>query len=163
MWQKLRPVLLSAKLDPVRVENPIHPGTPDVNLCTGAWIELKCLACWPVRASTVVRIPLPRERSQLESSMSDRFAISRPQTSLATGKATSARGAFFASGVIWRDLDRCPDRCQRHTRGGCSVSFEVARQTPLISTDDEELWLGLCAYSTLNMAKALQSAERMRS
>jgi len=56
MWRKIRPVLLAAKLDPVRVENPIHPGTPDVNLSTGVWIELKCIPGWPVRASTNVRI-----------------------------------------------------------------------------------------------------------
>ena len=56
MWKKVRPFLLAAKLDPVRVENPIHPGTPDVNLCDGRWIELKCIPGWPVRASTVVRI-----------------------------------------------------------------------------------------------------------
>ena len=55
MWNKLRPVLLAAKLDPVRVENPIHPGTPDVNMTCG-WLELKCLPTWPVRASTPVRI-----------------------------------------------------------------------------------------------------------
>lgn len=64
MWQKLRPVLLAAKLDPVRVENPIHPGTPDVNLCTGVWIELKCIPQWPVRDTTLVRIPhyTPQQR-----------------------------------------------------------------------------------------------------
>jgi hypothetical protein len=56
MWRKLRPVLLAAKLDPVRVENPIHPGTPDVNIATGHWIELKCIPCWPVREMTNVRI-----------------------------------------------------------------------------------------------------------
>jgi hypothetical protein len=56
MWQKIRPVLLAAKLDPVRVENPIHPGTPDVNLATGLWIELKCIASWPVRAATPVTV-----------------------------------------------------------------------------------------------------------
>src|SRR5271154_1679686 len=56
MWKKVRPVLVAAKLDPVRVENPIHPGTPDVNLCTGLWIELKCIAAWPKRATSLVRI-----------------------------------------------------------------------------------------------------------
>jgi hypothetical protein len=56
MWKKVRPVLLAAKLDPVRVENPIHPGTPDVNLCTGIWIELKCIPGWPALAKTAVRI-----------------------------------------------------------------------------------------------------------
>ena len=63
MWRKLRPVLIAAKLDPVRVENPIHPGTPDVNL-VGRWIELKCISAWPVRNTTVVRIPhyTPQQR-----------------------------------------------------------------------------------------------------
>ena len=56
MWKKLRPFLLAAKLDPVRVENPIHPGTPDVNLCAGQWIELKSVGRWPVRAQTPLRI-----------------------------------------------------------------------------------------------------------
>lgn len=56
MWRKVRPYLLKARLDPVRVENPIHPGTPDVNLADGRWVELKCIPRWPRRASTVVRI-----------------------------------------------------------------------------------------------------------
>jgi hypothetical protein len=69
MWKKLRPILLAAKLDPVRVENPIHPGTPDVNLCDGRWIELKCIPRWPVRASTRVRIAhyTPQQRVWLYS------------------------------------------------------------------------------------------------
>jgi len=56
MWRVLRPHLIVAKLDPVRVENPIHPGTPDVNLCDGRWIELKSVESWPVRESTCFRI-----------------------------------------------------------------------------------------------------------
>lgn len=56
MWKKVRPILLAAKLDPVRVENPIHPGTPDVNLCDGRWIELKCIPGWPVREASPVQI-----------------------------------------------------------------------------------------------------------
>ena len=56
MWRKVRPALVTARLDPVRVENPIHPGTPDVNLATGTWIELKCIERWPVRDATKVRI-----------------------------------------------------------------------------------------------------------
>jgi hypothetical protein len=64
MWRKVRPILLAAKLHPVRVENPIHPGTPDVNLCTGIWIELKSIPGWPARATTAVRIPhyTPQQR-----------------------------------------------------------------------------------------------------
>lgn len=64
MWKKVRPFLLTAKLDPVRVENPIHPGTPDVNLSNGKWIELKSIPGWPVRDTTKVRIPhfTPQQR-----------------------------------------------------------------------------------------------------
>jgi Mesyanzhinovviridae DNA helicase len=56
MWRKVRPVLVAARLDPVRVENPVHPGTPDVNLADGRWIELKCIADWPARAASPVQI-----------------------------------------------------------------------------------------------------------
>jgi hypothetical protein len=64
MWRKVRPVLFAAKLDPVRVENPIHPGTPDVNLCDGRWIELKTIVGWPARVDSLVRIPhyTPQQR-----------------------------------------------------------------------------------------------------
>lgn len=55
-WKLLRPFLLAHRLDPVRVENPVGPGTPDVNLVTGAFIELKAIERFPVRASTIVRI-----------------------------------------------------------------------------------------------------------
>lgn len=64
MWRKVRPTLIAARLDPVRVENPIHPGTPDVNLCDGRWIELKCINAWPDRETNLVRIPhfTPQQR-----------------------------------------------------------------------------------------------------
>jgi hypothetical protein len=66
-WKVLRPFLIGARLDPVRVENPIHPGTPDVNLVNGAWLELKAIASYPRRAATVVRIPhfTPQQRAWL--------------------------------------------------------------------------------------------------
>lgn len=64
MWHKVRPFLVAARLDPVRVENPIHPGTPDVNLADGCWLELKCIEGWPLRATSTVRIPhfTPQQR-----------------------------------------------------------------------------------------------------
>ena len=42
-------------LDGIAVENPVRPGTPDVNYVEG-WIELKWLRTWPVNADTVVQV-----------------------------------------------------------------------------------------------------------
>jgi len=42
-------------LDPVRVENAVGPGTPDINYL-GGWIESKQVEAWPKRASTPLRI-----------------------------------------------------------------------------------------------------------
>lgn len=80
-------------LDPVRVENPAHPGTPDINYCGymrlesftsmqldqpptkinfnqlfEGWIELKELDKWPARASTIVRVEhfTPQQRIWLD-------------------------------------------------------------------------------------------------
>lgn len=47
--------------DRLRVENPAHPGTPDINYCMGegreGWIELKQEDEWPKRATTPLRVP----------------------------------------------------------------------------------------------------------
>jgi hypothetical protein len=50
MWQALRPLMKG--LDPVRVENLVQVGTPDVNYVRG-WVELKYLPGWPVRGGIV--------------------------------------------------------------------------------------------------------------
>ena len=41
--------------DAVAVENPVHPGTPDVN-CILGWVELKWLRSWPSRADSIVKV-----------------------------------------------------------------------------------------------------------
>lgn len=44
-------------LHPVCVENGIGLGTPDVNLSTGAWLELKSVEAWPEGEQIPLRIP----------------------------------------------------------------------------------------------------------
>lgn len=65
-WDRVRPLL--AGLDPVRVENAVSSGTPDVN-CLLGWIELKQIRAedMPKRASTVVRLDhfTPEQRAWL--------------------------------------------------------------------------------------------------
>lgn len=53
-------------LDAVSVENPVFPGTPDVNYI-GGWIELKWLRDWPKRDGEVaIRHFTPQQRSWLK-------------------------------------------------------------------------------------------------
>jgi hypothetical protein len=64
-----------AGLDPVSVENPAHPGTPDVNH-TGGWLELKRVDAWPARPGSPLRLPhfTPQQRVWLR-----RRCASRPR------------------------------------------------------------------------------------
>lgn len=64
MWDAIRPRL--KRLDPVRIENIVGSGTPDVNYSHG-WIELKYLNAWPVRETTPVTIDhfTPQQRAWL--------------------------------------------------------------------------------------------------
>lgn len=55
-WDSIQPLLQRLGLDPIRVENVLHPGHPDVDYTHGN-IELKYMEAFPVRPGTKVRVP----------------------------------------------------------------------------------------------------------
>lgn len=52
MWGRVRKALKEE--DPIRVENRVEAGTPDVNLRGGEWIELKWERRYPKKPETVI-------------------------------------------------------------------------------------------------------------
>jgi hypothetical protein len=54
MWGRVRTALL--ELDPVRVENRLEKGTPDVNLMGGEWVELKWKRKKPLNSDKILRL-----------------------------------------------------------------------------------------------------------
>lgn len=55
-WDSIRPLFQALGLDPIRVENVLHPGHPDLDYTHGN-IELKYMEAFPVRPGTAVRVP----------------------------------------------------------------------------------------------------------
>ena len=55
-WDSIRPLFRELGLDPIRVENVINPGHPDVDYTHGN-IELKYMEAFPVRPGTKVKVP----------------------------------------------------------------------------------------------------------
>ena len=63
--------------------------------------------------------------------------------------------------VIAHDVHGAPVHCSYCERGAENVvvlplTNRPGSQVPLIAGAGEDLWLGLCAYCVLDMAKALQ-------
>lgn len=54
--QRSRVVRSLRTLHAVPVENPLGPGTPDINYVEG-WLELKWLRRWPKSEGTIVQLP----------------------------------------------------------------------------------------------------------
>lgn len=54
--QRQRVIRTLKTLGALPVENPVQPGTPDVNYIEG-WIELKWMRRWPAGKGTVIRLP----------------------------------------------------------------------------------------------------------
>jgi hypothetical protein len=61
-WAVAAPVLIGLGLDPIRCENVVHDGFPDVSYTHGL-IELKHLDGWPARALTPVDIGVRRDQA----------------------------------------------------------------------------------------------------
>jgi hypothetical protein len=120
MWRKVRPFLVAAKLDPVRVENPIHPGTPDVNFCTGMWMELKCIPGWPPRESNLVRIPhfTPQQRVWLYK----RWKYAPGSTTLLLEVRAAQEWLLFDGDVAAKIVGKSPEA--EHRKGARAVLYE---------------------------------------
>src|SRR5579864_5013992 len=73
MWGSLQPRLAALGLDPVRIENALNRGTPDVNYTHG-WIELKSVERWPVHANHPLRLPALMERPEQVAWLTRRWA-----------------------------------------------------------------------------------------
>lgn len=105
MWDRLREPLRLAGFDPVRVENPACPGTPDVNITTG-WIELKQLVDWPKKRKTIVRVPhfTPQQRVWL---LRRQLAGARAWVLLRVGENASTEWILLAGQDAAKQLGRC--------------------------------------------------------
>lgn len=102
-------------LHAIRVENPCHPGTPDVDTARG-WIELKQVDSWPKRASTPLRLPhfTPQQKIWLDKRTRaggrcwvlvqverEYFLLSGATASTILGEAT--REQLFEASLFWCD------------------------------------------------------------
>lgn len=72
--QRQRVIKALKTLHAIPVENPMRPGTPDVNYADG-WIELKWKRSWPKKPESIVQLPhfTPWQRRWLKK----RYEISR--------------------------------------------------------------------------------------
>ncbi|HSX22342.1 MAG TPA: hypothetical protein VLE97_06155 [Gaiellaceae bacterium] len=69
--------------------------------------------------------------------------------------------------VIWHDVHGAPVRCSYCERSAENVvvlplTDRPGTEKPLLSRDGDDMWLGLCAYCVLDMAKALQRAREAK-
>ena len=105
LWRYLQP-MLAAHGHFVRVENPIDPGTPDVNFCVNGqegWLELKALAAWPRRSTSPVgpRLVRPAQRVWWAKRV---HQGGRVFVLLRVGLGASATSLFFPAFLAWTNL-----------------------------------------------------------
>lgn len=136
MWKRVRPILLAAKLDPVRVENPIHPGTPDVNFCDGRWMELKCIPAWPARAATIVSIPhfTPQQRVWLYR----RWTYAPGSTLLLLEVRAEHQWLLFDGDVAANVVGRVPT-AEHRTSARAVLGTHELEQLPKVFTEISEM------------------------
>ena len=129
LWTRIRPFLVAARLDPVRVENPIHPGTPDVNICDGRWIELKSIAAWPKRDTTHVRIKhfTPQQRVWLLR----RWKYTPGSTLLLLEVRSVDQCLLFDGDVAARLVGRAP--ASRHRTNAFAVLDQVSELPTILA------------------------------
>jgi hypothetical protein len=128
MWKKLRPVLLAAKLDPVRVENPIYPGTPDVNLAIGSWIELKYLAALP-RPGCLLRIPHFTNEQRVWLYRRWRYA---PGTTFLLLEIRAEHQWLLFDGDVAKDVVGCSTYDQHHAKSRAVLGERELARLPKI-------------------------------
>src|SRR6185436_13424135 len=147
MWQKLRLYLLAAKLDPIRVENPIHPGTPDVNYLHG-WIELKTIGCWPQRndANVLLRWFTPQQRVFLYR----RWRAAPGSTHLLLEVRDASQWLLFDGDYDARSVGRVPQH-----------ELEVNARTVLTATRLAELANFLLPSSRTDGTRVVERADRL--
>jgi len=128
-WKKLRPFLVTAKLDPVRVENPICPGTPDVNLASGDWIELKTIEDWP-RDGLQVKIPhfTPQQRVWLYK----RWRVAPGTTHLVLEVRAAKQWLLFDGDVAAKIVGRATEAEHKEKARGITWAWEIEKLTRMI-------------------------------
>lgn len=127
MWETLQPHMKRLGMDPVRVENPALPGTPDVNFIEG-WAELKHADRWPHKGGPL-RLGHPPTPEQKTWLMRRWMAGGSAWLVLRVGKEWFVfRGCDVAE--VWREAPtqaEIQERCAFHFPSAAAVAEALKR------------------------------------